>query len=83
MGLIELYPWLAPSFLLITLATLIGSYISFKAEKYTMMIAFGMIQTFISTQFATSVGPILLGIGLIQFHVGIVNMKRVKAIRHE
>lgn len=83
MGLIELYPWMVPSLLLVTLATLIGSYFSFKAEKHGMMMAIGMIQTFISTLLATSVAPILFGIGLTQFYLGIVNMKRVKAMNHE
>jgi hypothetical protein len=83
MELAEFYPWLVPSLLLVTLATLIGSYFSFKAGKYGLMMAIGMVQTFISTLLATSIGPILFGIGLTQFYLGIVNMKRVKAISHE
>ncbi|CDQ19984.1 hypothetical protein SAMN05192559_10372 [Halobacillus karajensis] len=83
MELIELYPWLMPSLVLITVATLIGSYFSFKAEKFGLMMAIGMVQTFISTLLASSVGPLIFGIGLTQFYVGIVNMKRVKAMSHE
>lgn len=83
MNLIETYPWFAPSLLLISLGALVLSYVAFKSERYLSMTALGMLQTFISMSFATSIGPILFGIGLTQFYVGIVNMKRVKAMRHE
>ncbi|SFJ89919.1 hypothetical protein SAMN04487936_105120 [Halobacillus dabanensis] len=83
MELVELYPWLIPSLLLVTVGTLIGSYFSFKNEKYVMMMGIGMVQTFISTLLITSVGSILFGIGLTQFYLGIVNTKRVKAMSHE
>ncbi|WP_281975162.1 hypothetical protein [Halobacillus litoralis] len=83
MEFIELNSWIAPSLLFMTLAALAGSYFCFKAEKYFMLMGFGMVQTLISTLFAGSIGPVLFGIGLIQFYVGIVNIKKVKAMSHE
>ncbi|ELK45431.1 hypothetical protein QRD89_07755 [Halobacillus sp. ACCC02827] len=83
MGLLELYPWIAPVLLLVSIATLFASYFSLKSRKYMIFTALGMVQTFISLNFATTVGPILFGIGLIQFYAGLVNIKRVKAMRHE
>ncbi|SDO07094.1 hypothetical protein [Halobacillus aidingensis] len=78
MELMQVYPWLMPALLIISIGTLLGSYLTFRAEKYMMLIAIGMVQTLISTMLATSVGPLLFGIGLTQFYVGIVNMKKVK-----
>ncbi|WP_226578091.1 hypothetical protein [Halobacillus litoralis] len=83
MELVALYPWLAPTLVLAAIGCLIGSYFSFIQGKHALVMGIGMVQTFISTMLAASIGPILFGIGLTQFYVGMVNMKRVKAIRDE
>ncbi|MBH0228905.1 hypothetical protein [Halobacillus yeomjeoni] len=48
-----------------------------------MLVLSGMLQTILSPLFAFTIGPILLALGLTQFYMGIVNAKRVKAVRHD
>lgn len=83
MEALYLYPWAAPLFVGIAILSLIGTYISFKQEKYLLMMSMGITQTLISTFLVTGAAPVLFGVGLTQIYLGVVNVKRVKAVRHE
>ncbi|RWZ60819.1 hypothetical protein EQV77_05860 [Halobacillus fulvus] len=63
--------------------TLFWTYRSFKTRKYGVMMLMGLIQVLLSPVFAYSIGPLVMGIGVVQLYMGIANIKRVRAMRHE
>ncbi|MCA0983715.1 hypothetical protein LCL89_06545 [Halobacillus yeomjeoni] len=83
MNVLEMYPWITPLLWLIVVISIFWSYHSFRSKRYSMLVLSGMLQTILSPLFAFTIGPILLALGLTQFYMGIVNAKRVKAVRHD
>ncbi|SFG28568.1 hypothetical protein SAMN05216353_13225 [Halobacillus alkaliphilus] len=76
--MLQTYSWILPSLTIILLLTLIGSYYGFKHQKFSLMIATGMMQTIISPLMPAAVGPIVLGLGITQFYMGMVNLRRTQ-----
>ncbi|MGP4068339.1 hypothetical protein [Halobacillus sp. B29] len=76
--MLQTYTWMAPSLTIILLVTLIGSFYSFKHQKFSLMIATGMVQTILSPLLPAMAGAVVLGLGILQFYMGIVNSQSSK-----